>query len=352
MNDVIELRQQERGQEQAAIWVVRLKEGLSEQQEQEFERWLDQHKSHRTALIEIATAWDELDVVEQLSSSPTTAPKQHQVHLISWKPLAVAASLLICLFIGWSEYRRFTPEAESVATASENLTPVYDTAIGEQSNVTLPDGSTSSLNTNTNLVVKYSNTERRIELTRGEALFEVKPDKTRPFVVVVDDVAVRAIGTAFNVMRDGGHGLEVLVSEGTVAIITPNEKPGLLGLIKLSENRKSEVELSAGEMATIKGTSKNVTKSIKKVDDKKIEERLAWTSGMMVFDGERLDQVIAELSRYTETRIILGDTSLSEINVAGYFKAGDVDALLYALSENFNVTWEQQGQNLIVLRPR
>lgn len=351
MNDVVELHQQERAQEQAAIWVVRLKEGLSAQQEQEFDRWLNQHKSHRTALIEIATAWDELDVIEQLSSPPAIASKQYQVHLISWKPLALAASLLVCLFIGWSEYRDFT-SVDSAVTSVENPVPVYDTAIGEQSNVVLPDGSTSSLNTNTNLVVKYSNTERRIELTRGEALFEVKPDKTRPFVVVVDDVAVRAVGTAFNVMRDGDNGLEVLVSEGKVAIITPREKPDLLGLIRLSENRKSEVELSAGEMVTIKGTSKKVTKNIKKVDQKKIEDRLAWTAGMMVFDGERLDQVIAELSRYTETTIILGDTSLSEINVAGYFKAGDVDALLYALSENFNVTWEQQEQNVIVLRPR
>ena len=346
MNKLIELRQEDRIREEASVWVVRLKEGLSDQQERDFAVWLNKLESHSVALIKIATAWDELDIIEQLSSTVRSDSKQDNTDSINWKSLALAASILICVFTVWSVYKTPTPKIEPAAQ-SARVYPAsnYETAIGEHSKVALPDGSIASLNTNSKILVKFSNTERKIELLQGEMLFEVTPDKIRPFVVLAGEVTVRALGTTFNVLRTENNALEILVTKGKVAVFFPVKKSDFIGTIRKTHN---EVELSAGEMVTIRGTVEEVTK----MESKKIENRLAWTSGMVIFDDKPLEFVIAELNRYTETKIVIGDPDLKQINVAGYFKAGDVDALLYALAENFNISWNGQEGNLIVLQSR
>src|SRR4029077_19225198 len=70
----------------------------------------------------------------------------------------------------------------------------YNTKVGELQVVPLGDGSVISLNTDSEVVVRYSEKSRDIELFRGEALFDVAKNKARPFVVHAGDTAVRAVG--------------------------------------------------------------------------------------------------------------------------------------------------------------
>ncbi len=92
------------------------------------------------------------------------------------------------------------------------------TAVGAQRELPLPDGSRVVLNTETEIAVAYTPAERRLELRRGEAHFIVTKDSARPFVVSVDGVAIRAVGTTFNIRRRGDTA-DVLVTEGRVRVL-------------------------------------------------------------------------------------------------------------------------------------
>src|SRR3546814_6499165 len=75
------------------------------------------------------------------------------------------------------------------------------TAIGEIRRVPLSDGSLAAVNTQTTLDVTMKPELRQVALKDGEAWFQVAKDRSRPFVVEVGDVRVRAVGTAFAVKR-------------------------------------------------------------------------------------------------------------------------------------------------------
>jgi len=108
----------------------------------------------------------------------------------------------------------------SVVTLSPPAAPaaqVYATAIGDTRDVTLEDGSVVTLNTDTELAVTYSRSERRIQLAHGQALFSVMKG-TRPFIVAAGSSETRALGTRFEVYR-GPADVSVTLVEGSVSVL-------------------------------------------------------------------------------------------------------------------------------------
>src|SRR5688572_21604466 len=93
----------------------------------------------------------------------------------------------------------------------------YETAVSEQRDVLLADGSRVTLNTDTALTVRYATSSRRVELERGEAIFAVKHDAARPFEVAARQTVTRALGTEFNVDRRSDR-IRVSVIEGVVRV--------------------------------------------------------------------------------------------------------------------------------------
>jgi transmembrane sensor len=68
-----------------------------------------------------------------------------------------------------------------------------------------------------------------------------------------------------------------------------------------------------------------------------------------VFKGERLEAVLAEIGRYTQVHFQISDESLKSRRVAGYFKVGDIDGLLAALKNSFNIEYEKVSDTSIQL---
>jgi len=330
--------------EEASIWVVRLMEGLSAEQEQQFFVWLGKCRDHKDLLFELAATWDELGIVESVFGKLSVKREQKALSSFKLKSFSVAALMLVCVFIVWQVGSAIYGSISTFYSGdqAQSSKSVYSTATGEQSKVTLSDGSIASLNTNSRIAVHFSNAIRKVELSRGEGMFEVKHDNMRPFVVEAGNITIRAVGTAFNVYRINADHIEILVSKGRVAVSYPNTNLAISGKTRVHND---DMQLTDGELAKIDGPGSEVTK----IDKQTIESRLAWTSGMLIFDGQPLEQVIAELSRYTETKFIIRDSSVGRINVSGYFSIGDVNALLFALSNNFNITWDEPEKGLIVL---
>src|SRR6202035_456893 len=205
---------------EASTWFARMNaDDVTPGDRARFETWLGANAVNTKAYSELSATWQEL--VEsgplvravyfgQVMNAAASPPARRR----RWAVAAVGAGVAaMALGVTWNLYR------QKVETR-------FQTAIGEQAAVALPDGSSFDLNTNSRIWVDYSHRQRVIRLERGEAFFKVAHDTQRPFWVHAGDYWVRAVGTAFNVYLSP-TGLEVTVSEGTVNVVnaSANESP-------------------------------------------------------------------------------------------------------------------------------
>ena len=198
-------------------------------------------------------------------------------------------------------------------------TEVYSTHIGEFHRVTLEDGSTIALNTDSEVRVHYSSRYRHVDLTRGEALFQVAKNKEKPFDVEAGSTTVRAVGTAFSVrLHEAGTNerVDVVVSEGRIAINPP-----------------STPTYPAGSVATVRNGRVNAAT----LDGEDITSRLAWTTGRLMFQGEKLSDVVDEINRYNLRKLQISDPDIEGLRIGGTFQATDPDGFARALSATFGI---------------
>lgn len=178
---------------------------------------------------------------------------------------------------------------------------------GEVRVVPLSDGSVITLNTDSAVAVRYSGNLRAISLTRGEALFDVAKDPSRPFVVSAGDVKVRAVGTSFTVRRLEDMPVRVLVQEGVVEVArrsAQTAKP-----IRLAANMRAVADAAGPRIDPVSPTD--------------VGRELAWRQGRIAFEGQPLAEAAAEFSRYSDTRIVIEDPRLAREEISGMFQAND-----------------------------
>lgn len=391
MTNVVNINSKQQIAEQAGVWLARLERGLSEPERLEVDSWLAENSAHGEALMELASIWDDMGMLEELSdlfpldskelqpdkelqpAKTHQSEKEPQLEKEGWskpgwlnwdapKPLLYAYSGILVAFISvlflWQSdvtgnllnKRLYVSqifdsgsavESHSPENSTATVTALYETAIGEQSTVNLPDGSKVTLNTGTRIQVQYTPSERGIVLQTGEGYFEVAKDADRPFRVHVDKNVVQAIGTAFNVDYSRFANLEVTVTEGTVKLVSPPKIKQIL-----SGSLKEESILKSGQHAVLANTEDH---NLQPISESEITKKLAWKSGMIIFERESLRDALAELSRYTLVEFVLADPAMENMLVGGYFKSGDIDGLLQALEENFNITSFKNGTGQIVL---
>ena len=349
MNNIRQFSSKEDIQEQACLWISRLDRELTGNEKDALEAWLKESKAHRKALLEAASLWDDMSVLNELSGlfprQPTSAAKEAK----QTRRLRTRAK--------WSIAAAFLVMAVAVEVLLEqtwlNNTPVLasitekvETGVGEQKNITLADGSKLHLNTDSIVTVDFTENARNIVLLRGEAHFDVAHDTSRPFTVTAGNNTVTAVGTAFNMQYVDDQAFELVVTDGKVLVAdrfnTFNHQGSLF-----SNNPNSEegLLLYAGEKAVVKGKVEE-KENLSKND---IDDDLAWQKGMIVFKGEPLESVLEEIGRYTPLRFSISDEGLKRRRVAGYFKVGDIEGLLGALKNSFNIEYEKITETSIQL---
>jgi transmembrane sensor len=262
---------------------------------------------------------------------------------------AVAASVLALMFAvnllvpeaPWS-----TPvvEDQRLQASTETSNTLYETGIGVHSTVNLPDGTKMLLNTNTQVLVTYSNDQRLLVLRKGELHVEVAHDKQRPLRVQVGGKVVEAVGTAFNVYLKDDQNFDVIVTEGRVHVKPVQDKmPGA----QATPDQPEEVqELVQGQKLSVRASQPAAVEAIASTV---INDKLSWRDGNLVFRGETLRDALDELSRYTPDSFKVVDPRISDVRIAGLYKAGDVDGLLMALKENFNIVHQRTSEGIIEL---
>lgn len=187
----------------------------------------------------------------------------------------------------------------------------YETRIGEQRLVQLSDGSHLTLNTDTRVKVRLSENRRKVELSRGEAWFDVATAKA-PFTVRSGASEVRVTGTRFNV-RLHEDGVRVDVLEGHVRAGAADNPAGAVAL-----RAGQAVKLDPEGLVRWRGEAQGA-----RIDN--------WRRGRVYFDETPMREAVAEMNRYARVRLVIGASDMGDVPVSGVFRAGASESFAQGL---------------------
>lgn len=286
-------------------WIARLRsDQASAADRASFALWLGEHPRHRRAMDQMLELWDDLGALQLLRpESPVLLPRA-SANSRRWYAgaAAVAATVMLAILL-------------YPLLGSDPVSTQYRTAVGERLSIALDDSSRVLLNTDSSISVTYTDAQRHIDLRRGEAWFEVKPDSARPFHVDAGETRVTAIGTAFNVYRQH-DGADITVTEGVV---------------RVSEIVESGLHKPATEVLHVNQQLRTGSGGWALSAAADVNAQLAWRQGELVADNMPLAVLVAELERYHDTNYMIADPAIAGLTLSGVLQLDQPDAILNAL---------------------
>lgn len=329
----------------AAAWLSLRDRGMNAAETAEFVRWLQQDAQHASIFAELDRTWKDFDRLAAVPAAdapepdgdllaPRVRPRRHGT--LAWTSLGAAAAAAIVLL-----------------TATHVRTPRHtaETAVGAFQKLDLPDGSVAQLNTDSAIDMRFTDAERRVRLVRGEVYFSVAKDPARPFVVTAGPVAVRAVGTAFNV-RLRAAAVEVLVTEGRVRVDGARSGQPLVAPFAPAEEPP---RLVAGERAIIPvparafaAVSDPAVAVVTKVSPIEVQRALAWQERRLEFDAVPLADVAREFNRYNRRQLVIAEAQLAAKRFSGTFRADGYESLVRLLEDDFGVAATRTEREIVL----
>jgi transmembrane sensor len=316
---------------QAARWVTELHgPDRSASLEAKVREWIAADSRHAAA-FELATeAWQRSgNLPAHLPKLSAGTPKRARSG--TSRPVAAGIAVSIVALAGVIYWAR----DGSLATGP-----------GEQRTVELTDGTEVSLNANSRVRVQYDDRVRKVTLVTGEALFDVTKNPSRPFVVVVGDRKVIALGTSFMVRRDDGSaaapaGFAVTLVEGRVAV-EPLSAPDALPSVPVAGTQV----LSPGERLRFEmGVSETL-------DSPSMDKVTAWRRGQLIFDDTSLAEAAAEFNRYGTGKLTIEGASIGKLRVGGVFRIGDPSSFAQAMANTYHLRIINRGRQIVLAEAR
>ncbi len=325
--------------EDAAIgWLTERDDGFTPAREREFAQWLRADPRHAATIArleqtlgllgELPSYRAEINTAFHRASPVVPFPSAPEVHR-GWRRAAwagAAAALLLGTVASWQFLR---PVAETR----------YATTAAGYERARLADGSTLELNAATAVRVQFTAAERRVELDAGEAHFSVAHDESRPFIVSAGSVAVRAVGTAFNVRHAADGAVEVTVTEGKVRV-------GQAG--PASSAAETAPLVAAGERVVL--PRRAPAPVVQKVAPDALRAALAWQGRLADFAEAPLGDVVARFNARSRVQLILADPELADRRVGGTFALDEAEAFVRLLERDGEIVGERRGGTEIHLR--
>jgi transmembrane sensor len=212
----------------------------------------------------------------------------------------------------------------------------YSTELGQQLVFELEDGSVVYLNTDSRMKVRFSEDARDIDLPTGQALFEVKHDRSRPFRVHTNSSVVEAVGTQFDVRVLGAKTL-VSVVEGVVRVLQPQIDSPTISVAP-------PTRLAAGDAATV--DADGTVERREKVDVAAIS---AWKQQRLVFNEETLGWIADEFNRYNAApRLRVEGDALRSRRFNGVFNAHSPESLVEYLQQDPSIVFERKNGAIVI----
>lgn len=299
------------------------------------EKWLANSEANRRYFDQINMIFESANRVKSIPQFDTDAAwnklksklnKPSEAKTITFEPSRslsifwrVAASIVIVLGIGFFTYRVMTP------ATIQSLEVATDTKSGAD---TLPDGSNVFLNKETQLSYTYDKRKKKhLVKLKGEAYFNIQHEGDKTFIVDVDGVFIKDIGTSFNVKGyPESNTIEVVVEEGEVMFYTDNN---------------SGIYLKAGGKGIYHKGNKTFT----------VEEAepnvAAYKTKFFIFSDSDLGTVIDQLNNVYDKQIII-DRHLRGCRLTVSFNNENVDEIASIIAETLGLTVKSNGLNIVL----
>ncbi|WP_161915463.1 FecR domain-containing protein [Methylosinus sp. C49] len=302
----------DRAAKDARDWVVRLASGnMTDAELARFKAWREASHEHARAFSREREFWRQLDAVDPRADRLPAPPAQRRLGRRAVLTGAAAAASIAAVA---------APKIELLLTAD------YRTAVGEQAEFSLPDGTRVTLDTDSALALRFRPGLRLVELLRGEALFDIVPGGDAPFRVAALDGGADAVDAAFS-MRALGGAATVTVARGTALVFCPTaaDAPPM--------SRLSALEIGEGRQTRyVRGRAPGPPVVVD------IEQTLAWRSGRVIFDGRPFADALAELGRYVPEPIVLTNRSRAQDPVSAIVSIRQAGAAVAALARTQGLT--------------
>ena len=319
---------------EACAWIARLESGeLSLTELAAFREWIRRSPRHAAEINRLAHLSADL---ERLTDSPLQStnvdidamPVEPAAPRRGRSSLALGAGAVAALLLVAVTLALWRP------AANDTIGPLA-TPVGGYLEQELSDGSLVRLNTDSRVTVAYEGARRTVHLDRGEVYFRVVRDDDRPFLVRTNGREVLALGTAF-VVRLQDERISVMVTEGRVAISQRNVAPrgGAAGGTLVAPP-PAPILLQAGQNYQDSPTSAPPVTRVAKTE---VQRQLAWQRGLVEFTDTPLDDVVEDVSRYTNLTIRFDDPELRTVRFGGMFPTGEIHRLFGVLESTYGIS--------------
>lgn len=299
---------------QAAIqWFLRMQHAEVEDSERSrFESWLMESSANQEAYSEVARLWDSFDSPVALETLATAMEQKNYFNKLErshrFKKTAAGVLGALTLGIGSIFAYQFWQSQPVMQLAAQ-------TELGDIKSQRLEDGTLLTMNTGTDIEVSYYRDHRLVKLKRGEAIFEVARDESRPFIVDSGSARVSVLGTRFAVNRMQKL-IRISVDHGLVKV----EKQD-------SQNETSTpIMLHNGEVAEVRADAANPLKTTRQATD-----AFTFEKGVITFDQAGIDEIAETLSRYRKVPVIAQSDTGNNHQITAVIKSQSIETFLRQL---------------------
>jgi transmembrane sensor len=298
----------DRAYAEAAAWLARLCADRRDPRDEEgFKAWLAASPENAQAFEAVDRTWDDLGGASELEDATQERRKRKLSRRVLLSGISLAA-------VGVTSFYAFRP-------ASANT---FETGVGEQKRVILEDGSKLFLDAQTKVAISFSKTARSAVMPFGRANFQVAHDGKRPFIVEAAQRRIVANQCNFDVRCDDGR-VQVVLIHGEVDV------------------RPQKASLPAARLHS--GERMIAVADMEKFDKPKLAPLVAWQDGYEIFESTRLEEAVAEMNRYSDTKITV-DAKIADRKVSGVYRAGDNIAFARVVAQLLSVEVRQDDQML------
>lgn len=300
-----------------------LNEANANEQEQ-VKEWLSDDEANLTYYNQLKKIWDDsrqLALATAVDENKAWQKFHQRVHpapvrRIGFGWMKAAASVIIIVGVGLLAYFMLNAPAKEI-TVLARQTVLNDT---------LSDGSVVTVNKGSSITYlsKFKGDTRKVAL-KGEAFFTVTPNKKKPFIVSVNDVQIKVLGTSFNVKTVNGN-TEVVVESGIVQVTRAGKT------VELKANEKVE-------------TSKDSVLTKEAVSDKLYNY---YRTKQFVCDDTPLWKLVEIVNEAYGSHIIIGDPALRNLTITTTFDNETLEQVLNVISITFNVKVKKEEDTIIL----
>jgi transmembrane sensor len=315
---------------QAAEWHERMRGAPDAAAQRGFAAWIAADRTHQAAYDQVRRAHDHaaslaqepalLALRQEALARATLAPGPRR-----FRKRSIAAGFV--LLAATSPLAAWSISHFLLTPAPAPFEESFRTAIGQQADVTLPDGSTVRLDTDSRLHVYFSGKQRQVVLN-GQGWFDVK-SADRPFVIKAADRTLTAASGRFDVRTDPGQ-VRAYAASGTL----------------LLDSGSSSIALGDGKLLTVRGDEA----SIRRLD--RPATFTGWRDGMLLFEDMPLAAAVGELNRYRRQPIGIADANAGALRISGSFRTAETPAFTDALKQGFPVRVIQKEDAGVVIASR